>query len=41
MSRWWCWWSYGRTEGMSGLAMFAFLDELSNLVTVWVIEGAY
>ena len=38
-SRWWCWWSYGRTEGMSELAMFAFLDVLSNLVTMSVIEG--
>ena len=28
-------------EGMSGLAMFAFLDVLSNLVTVQVIEGTY
>ena len=33
-SRWWCWWSYGRTKGMSGLAMFAFIDVLFNLVTV-------
>ena len=32
-SRWWCWWSYGRTECMSGMAMFAFLDVLFNLVT--------
>ena len=27
-------WSYGRTEGMSGLAMFAFIAVLFNLVTV-------
>ena len=32
-------WAY--SEGMSGLAMFAFLDVLSNLVTVLVIEGTY
>ena len=19
-SQWWCWWSFGRTEGMSGIA---------------------
>ena len=30
-------WAY--SEGMSGLAMFTFLDVLSNLVTVQVIEG--
>ena len=29
------------SEGMSGLTMFAFLDVLSNLVTVYVIEGTY
>ena len=32
-------WAY--SEGMSGLAMFAFIDVLSNLVTVQVIEGTY
>ena len=38
MSRWRCWWSYGRTKGMSGLAVFAFLDVLFNLVTVGYIR---
>ena len=32
-------WAY--SEGMSGLAMFSFLDVLFNLVTVLVIEGTY
>ena len=32
-------WAY--SEGMSGPAMLAFLDVLSNLVTVYVIEGTY
>ena len=35
------WWSWAYSEGMSGLAMFAFLDVLLNLVTVYVIEGTY